>query len=203
MLRYKLIIAGAKDVGKTSLIQRFCENSFNEDTLPTLGAQFVRKKLKIKTDHEELETDMMVWDFGGEENYRSLFPKYANGASAAIILYDITRKDSLEDVNNWIHIIIQNAEPDVYIQLIGAKLDLEEERQITKEDALERYNGFSWCDDIIETSSKTGRNVELAFTRVAKEVIKIKLKACKSCGKHFAQKLLICPHCGESTVTFS
>ncbi len=106
MLKYKIIVAGAKDVGKSSLINRYCDNVFNENTLETIGVAFKRKEFKLK---ENLKIELNIWDFGGEEKYRILFPAYVNGASAALLLYDTTRKATLEDISNWVKIIDENA----------------------------------------------------------------------------------------------
>ena len=96
MLKYKIIIAGAKNVGKTSFIARFCDNVFNLETLATIGVDFKRKSITVTGSHKDISLELNIWDFAGEEKYRTLFPAYANGASAAFLLFDTTNKESLE-----------------------------------------------------------------------------------------------------------
>ncbi len=196
MLKYKIIIAGAKDVGKTSLIARFCENIFNLETLSTIGVDFKRKIITVKGSHNDISLELNIWDFSGEAKYRTLFPSYAHGASAALILFDSTNKDSLNDIDNWIEIIDENAFPNIVKQVIATKIDLKSERQVSKKEATEFFKKYDWCEEITSISSKTGENVEEAFLRVVKTIIKRNLQTCKSCGEVFNKKLKNCQYCG-------
>jgi len=195
MFKFKICLAGAKDVGKSSLIARYCDNVFNEQMMDTIGVAFKRKKIALA---DNIAIDVQIWDFGGEEKYRSLFPNYIKGASAAIILYDITRKETLEDVHNWVEVCDLYGDSDIVKVLIGTKIDLIEQRQIKKEDAQKECSKYNWCGDLIETSAKTGENVEGAFLKVAKELINRKFQKCQACGEYFSRKLKICSNCGEN-----
>jgi small GTP-binding protein len=194
MLKYKIVLAGQEKVGKSSLIARFCNNVFI-DTQPTIGVSFKRKKIQL---NENISIEVNIWDFGGEQKYRILFPAYVNGASAALILYDTTSKKSLEDVENWIQIIDENADEKIVKVLIGAKNDLIDEKKVSFEEARSLSIKMNCSGDPIETSSKTGENVEQAFLRVAKEILKRVMQKCKGCGELFNKKLKICNHCGVS-----
>ena len=193
MLKYKIIVAGSKDVGKSSLIARFCDNIFHEKTMATIGVAFKRKNVKI---NDKLNIELHIWDFAGEEKYRTLFPSYCNGASAALILYDITDKHSLNDVENWIKIIDKNASGNVIKVLIGTKIDLKEKREIFFEEAEKRSQMYNFLGKPIETSSKTGENVENTFIKVCNEIINRNLQLCKSCGEFFIKNLKFCNYCG-------
>ncbi|MFW9937704.1 MAG: Rab family GTPase [Candidatus Thorarchaeota archaeon] len=197
MLKYKIILAGDKNVGKTSLIARFCDNIFKEDMKATIGVDFKRKVIDLKGEHKAFSLDLNIWDFAGEEKYRALFPSYANGAAGAMILFDTTNKKSLYDIENWIKIVDENAQENVVKILIATKIDLKEERQVSKNDAKEYCKKYEWCTDFISTSAKTGENVESAFIQVAEQIIKNNLQLCKSCGEMFNKKLKNCQHCGE------
>jgi small GTP-binding protein len=196
MLKYKIVIAGAKDVGKSSLIARFCDNVFKEDMKATIGVDFKRKNITVKGAHNDISIELNIWDFAGEEKYRTLFPSYAHGASAAFILFDTSNKDSLNDIDSWIEIIDENAFPNIVKQVIGTKIDLIAERQVSKEAAADFCKKYDWCETIISTSSKTGENVEEAFLEVVKEIIKRNLHTCESCGEVFNKKLKNCQYCG-------
>jgi len=195
MLKYKIVLAGAKNVGKSSLIARFCDNVFNEEMMDTIGVAFKRKKMIVD---ENRELDLTIWDFGGEEKYRFLFPSYVNGAAAALILFDTTRKETLEDVENWVNIVDENADENIVKILIATKIDLKEERQISIEDAKElcKKYGCYESDAPIGTSSKTGENVEKAFRKAAEAIMNARLQRCSNCGEIFAKKLKICNYCG-------
>ena len=196
MLKYKIVIAGAKDVGKSSLIARFCDNIFKEDMKATIGVDFKRKNITVKGALKEISIELNIWDFAGEEKYRTLFPSYAHGASAAFILFDTTNKDSLNDIDNWIEIIDENAFPNIVMQVIATKIDLKPKRQVFKKDAVEFCEKYDWCETIISTSSKTGENVEEAFLDVVKKIIYRNLNTCESCGEVFNKQLKNCQYCG-------
>ena len=163
----------------------------------TIGVDFKRKNMTIKGAHNDISIELNIWDFAGEEKYRTLFPSYAHGASAALILFDTTNKDSLDDTDNWIEIIDENAFPNIVKQVIATKIDLKSERQVSKKEAAEFFKKYEWCTEIISTSSKTGENVEDAFILVVKKIIKNNLQICKSCGEVFNKKLNNCQFCGE------
>jgi len=197
LLKYKVIIAGAKDVGKSSLIARFCDNIFKEDMKATIGVDFKRKSMTLKGAHNDISLELNIWDFAGEEKYRTLFPAYANGASAAFILFDTTRKETLKDIDNWVEIIDSNAHSSIVKQIIATKIDLKSKREVSKKEAEDYFKKYDWCKDITSTSSKTGEKVEEAFILVVKKIIKNNLQTCKSCGEVFNKKLKNCQYCGE------
>ena len=197
MLKYKVVLAGAKNVGKSSLIARFCDKTFDENMKETIGVAFKRKKVQLTGEHKEISLELNIWDFGGEEKYRTLFPSYANGAAAALILYDSTKRQTLEDIVNWVKIVDENAYDDVIKVLIGTKIDLVDKLEVTKEIATNVCENYHWCVETIETSAKTGENVEDAFLKVCREIMNRKLQICKSCGEVFDKKLKFCNYCGE------
>ena len=128
MLKYKICVAGSKGVGKSSLITRYLDDTFNEKSMQTIGVAFRRKEIKIK---ENLSIELNIWDFGGEEKYRILFPAYVNGAAAALLLYDTTDKNSLHDIENWVQIIDNNSKEIIKVT-IGTKTDLKEHKKVSE-----------------------------------------------------------------------
>jgi small GTP-binding protein len=195
MLKYKIVLAGAKNVGKSSLIARFCDNVFNEEMMDTIGVAFKRKKMIVD---ENRELDLTIWDFGGEEKYRFMFPSYVNGAAAALILFDSTRKETLEDVKNWVEIIDENTNKNIVKILLATKIDLEKERQVSIEDARKLCKKYNCYKEPLGTSSKTGENVEKAFQKAAEGIMNERLQRCTKCGEIFAKKLKICNFCGAN-----
>ena len=93
MIKLKVVIGGSKGVGKTSLIRRAVDGRFDADTLSTIGVEFEIKTITVndpKISTESIPVQFSIWDFAGEKKFRQLFPAYCSGASAALVLYDIT-----------------------------------------------------------------------------------------------------------------
>ena len=126
----KVVTAGEGGVGKTTLLYRYIEGRFLADTRMTIGVEFFLKELNIEGNKILLQ----VWDFGGQEHFRPLLKNYAKGARGALILFDLTRPSSLEQIGQWVDICRQE-NPDNPIIFLGTKLDLKD--QITIDDDFE------------------------------------------------------------------
>jgi small GTP-binding protein len=162
----KVITAGEGGVGKTTLLYRSVEGRFLTDTLMTLGVQFFMKELEI----EETKINLQVWDFGGQEHFRPLLKNYSKGARGALLLFDLTRPSSLEQIDQWVN-ICRGENPNIPIIFLGTKLDLTDSLNVDDNFALKfpkKYNFFKY----LKISSKTGENVNLAFELLAREIIK-------------------------------
>ncbi|MFW9895537.1 MAG: GTP-binding protein [Candidatus Thorarchaeota archaeon] len=155
---FKLMMLGDASVGKTSLTLRFISGYFMEDLKLTIGVDFYSKT----THFDDKKVKLQMWDFGGEERFRFLLSQYCKGANGAFFLYDITNSKSIEHLPDWTQIVREHA-GDIPIMLVGSKKDLDEFRAVSKEDGLlaaKKYN----LSNFIELSSKTGENVEEAFS---------------------------------------
>ena len=157
---FKIIIFGDDDCGKETLTQRFLTNLFVSDQTMTIGVDFEVKSLSV----DEQKVKLQIWDFGGEERFRFLLPTYVRGARGGLFLYDITNYSSIAHIDDWLSVIRKEirAEDIFPIIVVGGKADLVENREVSSADAIKiaksrNVNGF------IETSSKTGENVEKAF----------------------------------------
>ena len=195
MIKFKVVIAGQKDVGKTSLLRRYATGKFDTSTLSTIGVDFETKKINV----DDVEILLNLWDFAGEPKFRVLFPSYVSGASGALILYDITSKDSLYDLESWMKVIDNVESPPRTRLLIEHKIDLEDQRQVSRKEAKNFYKKYNLQGEILGASAKTGENVENVFQTLGKEILKNSLRKCPNCGKHFPLELKFCQYCGTKT----
>ncbi len=159
----KLIITGDYKAGKTSLINRFVDNSFVESYQSTIGVEISQKKLSLS---EETMMDFVIWDIGGQIIQMAPYRKrFFNGANSAFIVLDRTRSNALESFEIWHNEIKKQIETELTIVLIGNKSDLTEEIVISEEDIKEvaDRHGFNY----ILTSAKTGENVSDSFLFIA------------------------------------
>ena len=191
MIKFKVVVAGAKNVGKTSLLRRFATGKFEKSTLSTIGVDFETKKVVV----DDTEILLNIWDFAGEKKFRLLFPSYVSGASGALMLYDITNEDSLNDLYDWINVIASVPNSPKTKILIEAKNDLK--RKVKREKALELFKKFKFQGEMLSTSAKTGENVEKAFEMLGREILKNSLKKCSNCGKLYPLELKFCQYCGS------
>lgn len=193
MIKFKVVVAGAKNVGKTSLLRRFATGKFEKSTLSTIGVDFETKKVVV----DDTEILLNIWDFAGEKKFRLLFPSYVSGASGALMLYDVTNEDSIPDLFDWINVISSVPNPPKTKIMIESKIDLE--RKVKKEVALDIFEKYKFQGELLSTSAKTGENVEKAFEMLGREILKNSLKKCQNCGKLYPLELKFCQYCGSKS----
>ena len=162
---FKVLLIGNSDVGKSSLILRYVDQIWNEVFVPTIGVDFKVKSLLV--DNKRVK--MQIWDTAGQERFRNVISSYFKGAHGILLIYDITARDSFKELENWLGEVERNATPQVLKILIGNKCDLEDSRQITKDEgeAFAIRNGMNF----IETSAKINTNVNEAFEALAKIMV--------------------------------
>ncbi len=159
--QYKLVLLGESAVGKSSLVLRFVKNAFSEHQESTIGAAFLTQTLQAGGDTLKFE----IWDTAGQERYNSLAPMYYRGAHAAVVVYDIAKRESFERARRWVAELHGSASPGIVIGLVGNKADLSSERQVSAAE------GQAYADEanlvFCEASARTGDGVQDAFARVA------------------------------------
>ncbi|MHA1726056.1 MAG: Rab family GTPase [Promethearchaeota archaeon] len=161
----KILTAGEGGVGKTTLLHRYVTNSFVQDTKMTIGVEFFLQEIEMG----DANCTLQLWDFGGQERFRFLLENYVLGAKGALLMFDLTRPMTLENLDEWIS-ICRRYDPNLPILFIGTKLDLENEIMVDDDYArsfLEQYNLF----DYVKVSSKTGENVELVFKKLTEKIL--------------------------------
>lgn len=132
-LLFKMIIIGDSGVGKTNILSRYTKNQFNTDFKPTIGVEFGAKKVEMYG----IKVKNQIWDTAGQERYKSITNTYYKGAKGALVVYDISQKETFRNVKKWINELKMNGDQDVIIVLVGNKCDLEDCRQVSKEEGAE------------------------------------------------------------------
>ena len=167
LLTLKLLIIGDSRVGKTSLLLNYVEKIFPEAHISTLGVEYKEKEI-IKDNYI---IRLQIWDTAGEERFRSITKSIYRNANGILFVCDITNRESFKNIKNWIK-DADNVDKDIKGIIIGNKIDLDNERVVSVED-LEEI-GKKYNMPFIETSAKTGMNVNKCFEVLIDELFKNK-----------------------------
>ena len=165
-MMFKVVLVGDSFVGKTNIMSKYIKNEFHEDSKATVGVEFGSKQFTV----EGHSIKAQIWDTAGQERYKAITSAYYKGAKGAFIVYDITRKQSFDSVEKWVNDVTAVADKKITIILIGNKCDLEDQRQITKEQGEEKANKLEIA--FLETSALSGENLDKAFDKMMNEVYK-------------------------------
>lgn len=152
----KVVMVGDFSTGKTCLLIRLSQNIYDSQHNPTIGASFLKQVIETEDGKRE---EINLWDTSGDERYRSVMPIYFRGSSCAIIVYDVTRRDTFESLDYWIELTKKSAPKNIGIVIVGSKCDLE--KAVTDAEAKE-YCQRVGCP-LVLCSSKTGENVLKVF----------------------------------------
>ena len=163
-LIFKIVLIGDSNVGKTNILSKYLQNEFNPDSKATVGVEFGSKTININNNVIKAQ----IWDTAGTEKYRSITNAYYKGAKGAFVVYDISRKSSFNNIDKWLFDLKNNGDENINIILIGNKIDLENQREVTTEEGEKKaiINKASF----IETSAKNGDNIEKAFNLMIENV---------------------------------
>ena len=153
----KYIIIGDAGVGKSNILLRYVYNTFKKEYQLTIGVEFGEKIIKAKNKIFKVQ----IWDTAGSEQFRSITRTYYKNTVCAIVVYDISNRDSFDNVINWIEDCKLNSPKSVFITLVGNKCDLEEERQVSTEEGSEFATRYGI--NFFETSAKNTVNIEELF----------------------------------------
>ena len=162
---YKILLLGDCAVGKSCLLLRYCENSFQESHLATIGLDF---RLKTITLENNRKIRIQIWDTAGEDRFRSITRNYYKGAHGIVLIYDVTDQQSFQHIKDWVDKIKEESKEGVIIYLVGNKIDLIDKRIITNAD------GNKLAEEIkikyYETSAKDSTGVKEVFENLVKDM---------------------------------
>lgn len=175
---FKVVLIGDSGVGKSNLLSRFTRNEFNLDSKSTIGVEFATRSIQVDTKTIKAQ----IWDTAGQERYRAITSAYYRGAVGALLVYDISKHQTYENVTRWLKELRDHADANIVIMLVGNKSDLRHLRAVPTEEAKQFASAYwirPWCwqhsaDEstgennlsFIETSALDASNVELAFQNI-------------------------------------
>lgn len=164
---FKVVLIGDSGVGKSNLLSRFTRNEFNLESKSTIGVEFATRSIEV--DGKTIKAQ--IWDTAGQERYRAITSAYYRGAVGALLVYDIAKHLTYENVERWLRELRDHADQNIVIMLVGNKSDLRHLRAVPTDEAkgFAERNGLSF----IETSALDSTNVETAFQNILTEIYRI------------------------------
>lgn len=161
---FKLLLVGDSSVGKSCLLLRFADDTYTESYISTIGVDFKIRTVEINGKTVKLQ----IWDTAGQERFRTITSSYYRGAQGIILVYDVTDKDSFNNIKTWLKEVDKYSNENVQKLIVGNKTDIIEKRNVDYEEAKQFADSVNI--PLIETSAKDATNVEKAFLEMAKQV---------------------------------
>jgi small GTP-binding protein len=164
---FKVVLIGDSGVGKSNLLSRFTRNEFNLESKSTIGVEFATRSIQVGGKVIKAQ----IWDTAGQERYRAITSAYYRGAVGALLVYDIAKHITYENVERWLKELRDHADANIVIMLVGNKSDLRHLRAVPTEEA----KAFAERNELsfIETSALDSTNVEVAFRNILEEIYHI------------------------------
>lgn len=156
----KVVFCGDVSVGKTSILKRFFDDEFDPSVPPTIGGVFNKKYVENKEVFE-----LHIWDTAGSDRYNTIVPSFFHNAGVVVIVFDVTKKDTYDDLTKWIQIAQDNSPKDVPFIIVGNKVDIYDKREVSSDTAL-AFAKEMQALNFVETSAKTGEGINLLFSHV-------------------------------------
>ena len=178
-----IITLGESSVGKSSIINRYVENNFDYNFVSTLGVDFRKKNININGEDIRLK----IWDTAGQEKFRSIQKQYYRNSDGILLVFDVTKFDTFNVLEEWINSIKNQTSNDIIVVLVGNKIDLN--NKVISDDEIKNFAN----DNIFKyflTSAATGKNINEVFDYIVKEIYNIKSKKKKKDSKNNNNKNL-------------
>jgi len=159
-LQYKLLFLGETSVGKTSILLRYTDDTFNS-FLPTVGVD-VRYKY-IKYENKKIRLD--IWDTAGQERFKNIAKNYFRGSNGIILVFDISNKESFNKLKFWLTDCKENIDPETELVIAENKIDIEEEQRVVSKEVIKEF-GEKYNIEVFPTSAKTGEGIDKVFSHL-------------------------------------
>lgn len=187
----RLLTLGDNTAGKSSLINQYTFNEFNQDIQSTIGIDFRIKSATL----EGINVHIQIWDTAGQERFKTITRNYYRGARGILLMYSIIDKESFDSLDRWYREIQTYAEDGIPIALIGTKTDLESKRKVTREQGEKYASDHAFL--FFETSAKTGSHIASAIEALSVQVLKAEMAA------RVEKSVLISPDKSSSSCCYS
>ncbi|MFW9970998.1 MAG: Rab family GTPase [Candidatus Odinarchaeota archaeon] len=168
-LLFKIVVVGDGGVGKSTMVQRLTTGQYLPQHI-TIGTDLAIHRIQID---KKISANLQIWDFAGERRFRIFLPNYSRGARGCLLCYDITRRSSFDNLEEWYRIVSNNADNPVFI-LVGEKADLADIRRSVGIDQAEEFKEKYNIEYFMETSSKNGENNKKIFETLARSILEKK-----------------------------
>ncbi|KAI6654594.1 hypothetical protein LOD99_990 [Oopsacas minuta] len=164
---FKIVLIGDSGVGKSNLLSRFTRNEFDLESRTTIGVEFATRSIPV--DNKTIKAQ--IWDTAGQERFRAITNAYYRGAVGALLVYDIAKHMTYENVERWLKELKDHADANIVVMLVGNKCDLRHLRAVPTEEAKQ----FADKNELIfiETSALDSTNVEEAFKSIVNEIFQL------------------------------
>ena len=165
---FKILLLGDSEVGKSCFLMRYSDNVFVENYITTIGLDYKLKNVKLDSGKT---IKVQLWDTAGQDKYRTIAKNYFKGSHGILLLYDITKQSSFNNIREWIQDIREEVSQKAIIFLIGNKIDLADQRKISKEKGIELAEEYKL--PFFEASAKSGENVDEVFKALYKKISEV------------------------------
>ena len=165
---FKILLLGDSEVGKSCFLMRYSDNVFVENNITTIGLDYKLKSVKLDSGKT---IKVQLWDTAGQDKYRTIAKNYFKGSHGILLLYDVTKQSSFQNIRDWIQDIREEVSQKAIIFLIGNKIDLVDKRKISKEKGIELAEEYKL--PFFEASAKSGENVDEVFKALYKKISEV------------------------------
>ncbi|XP_078168330.1 ras-related protein RIC2 [Carex rostrata] len=173
---FKVVLIGDSGVGKSNLLSRFTKNEFSLESKSTIGVEFATRSLNI--DGKVIKAQ--IWDTAGQERYRAITSAYYRGAVGALLVYDVTRRQTFDNVERWLRELRDHTDPSIVVMLVGNKSDLRHLVAVPTDDG----SAFAEKEALyfMETSALEAKNVDSSFAEVLTQIYRMMSKKAVEAG---------------------
>jgi small GTP-binding protein len=173
LVKKKVVLLGDSSVGKTSLIRRYVIDEFHDSYIETIGTKISRKEIELKVDGNEYSLSLQIWDVLGQKAYSAVQSRAFIGMDGALLVADITRKDTLESLSSYWIPTLQKVVPAAPLLFLGNKMDLAGDAEFSEGELIDLSREYSQPGDenAFFTSAKTGKNVERSFMNISNLIL--------------------------------